>query len=268
MTAAYVHGYTEREGKRLCDQARTLEELLHDTVRFPDGATVLEAGCGVGAQTVALARNNPRARITAVDINEASVAAARQACGTAGLSNITFRAANLLEEPFPDATFDHVFVCFVLEHLPDPVAVLKSLWRVLKPGGTITVIEGDHGSTFFHPHGEMAMRAIQCQVELQARAGGDACIGRRLYPLLEKAGFARVTVEPRPVYADAERPEWVEGFTKNTFTAMIEGVREEAVRAGLITGAEFDAGLAELRRAAEADGTFFYTFFRAMAVRT
>ena len=53
--SGYVHGYEGLESLRLRDQARTLEELLHGDMRYPPGATVLEAGCGVGAQTVALA---------------------------------------------------------------------------------------------------------------------------------------------------------------------------------------------------------------------
>ncbi|WP_207419866.1 class I SAM-dependent methyltransferase [Roseomonas haemaphysalidis] len=53
--------------------------------------------------------------------------------------------------PFGDASFDHVFVCFVLEHLADPAAALGELQRVLRPGGSLTVIEGDHGSTLTPP---------------------------------------------------------------------------------------------------------------------
>jgi hypothetical protein len=89
----------------------------------------------------------------------------------------------------------------------------------------MTVIEGDHGSAFFHPDGAAARRAIQCLVELQALAGGDALIGRKLFPLLSSAGLSAISVSPRMVYVDASRPEWVDGFTRNTFTAMVEGVK-------------------------------------------
>ena len=64
---------------------------------------------------------------------------------------------------FSDESFDHVFACFVLEHLSDPVGALRALRRVLKRGGSITLIEGDHGSTFFHPDSVMAKRAVHCQ---------------------------------------------------------------------------------------------------------
>jgi len=260
----YVHGYDGRETLRLEDQARTLEELLHGDTAFPDGAQVLEAGCGTGAQTVTLAHHSPGAHITAVDVSAASLAEARVRIAAAGIGNVTFRQADLLAAPFAPASFDHVFLCFVLEHLPDPAAALAALRPVLRPGGTITAIEGDHGSTYFHPDSEAAHAAIACQVELQRRAGGDANVGRRLYPLLAGAGFEAVRVSPRTVYVDASRPALVDGFIRRTFTAMIEGVRERAIAANLSTPEAFDAGTRALHGTAEPDGVFCYTFFKAI----
>ena len=77
MATTYVHGYTERESRRLQDQASTLVELLHSDTRFPSGTSVLEAGCGVGAQTVTLIANSPGVKITALDISPTSLATAR-----------------------------------------------------------------------------------------------------------------------------------------------------------------------------------------------
>ncbi len=267
MTRTYVHGYDPRENLRLQDQASTLVDLLHADTAYPAGSRVLEAGCGVGAQTVILAAHSPEAHITSIDVSESSVAEARQAVEAAGFRNVTLQQADIFDLPFAPESFDHVFLCFVLEHLAQPVAALARLKTVLKPGGTLTAIEGDHGSTFFHPDSEAAHRAIRCQVELQARAGGNALIGRQLYPLLQAAGFGDVRVSPRMVYVDSSRPGFVEGFTKKTFTAMIEGVRQSALDAGLATAADFDQGVADLYRAAEPDGVFCYTFFKAIAVR-
>ena len=128
----------------------------------------------------------------------------------------------------------------------------------------MTVIEGDHGSTYFHPDSGAAQRAIQCLVELQRRAGGNALIGRQLYPLMVEAGLEAVHVSPRMVYVDSSRPDLVDGFTRKTFTAMIEGVRESAIEAGLTDPAAFDAGVRDLHRTAEADGVFCYTFFKGV----
>ena len=211
----YVHGYHERESERLNDQAGALVDLLHHDTAYPAGSRVLEAGCGTGAQTVTLVANSPEAQITSIDVSEASLDQARQRA-----PSVEFHQADIFELPFEDDSFDHVFVCFVLEHLERPVTALKRLQRVLKPGGTLTVIEGDHGSTYFHPDSDAAHDAIKALFALQR---GDANIGRLLYPLLSDAGLEQIQVSPRMVYVDASRPDLVDGFVRRTFTAMVEG---------------------------------------------
>jgi len=265
MTNAYVHGYDRRENIRLEDQASTLAQLLHADTSYPAGSRVLEAGCGVGSQTVTLARNSPGARIVSIDISAASLAEAKRKASAAGLTHVEFQQADIFDPPFGPESFDHVFVCFVLEHLSRPVEALRILKGLIKPGGTVTVIEGDHGSAYFYPDSEAAHQAIQCQVELQRLAGGNAMIGRELYPLLCQAGYNAIRVSPRMVYADASRPKMVDGFTRMTFTAMIEGVRASALQAGMIEPRVFDQGIQDLYRTAEPDGVFCYTFFKAFA---
>jgi ubiquinone/menaquinone biosynthesis C-methylase UbiE len=268
MSDAYVHGYDPRENVRLQDQASTLMELLHCDTSYPTGSRVLEAGCGVGAQTVTLAKNSPQASIVSIDISQASLDEARRNVEAAGITNVHFQQGDIFHLPFEAESFDHIFVCFVLEHLSSPVEALVSLKNLLKTGGTMTVIEGDHGSTYFYPDSVPAHKAIQAQVELQKRAGGNANIGRELYPLLCQAGLDSVRVSPRMVYVDSSKPELVDGFTKKTFTAMIEGIRQSAIEAAnIIDLATFDQGIKDLYRAAEKDGVFCYTFFKAFATK-
>ncbi len=267
MTADYVHGYSPRESVRLNDQAATLAQLLHHDTGYPPGSTVLEAGCGVGAQTVTLARQSPGAQIVSIDVSEDSLRAARERVKSEGHRNVTFRQADIFNLPFNQSQFDHVFVCFVLEHLARPVEALHCLKKVLKPGGTLTVIEGDHGSAFFHPDDPAAHRVIQCLNDLQAGSGGNSLIGRQVYPLLVEAGFREVRVSPRFVYADSSRPAMVDGFTRKTFTAMIEGVEKPAIARGMIDQESWDRGIRALYRTAEADGVFCYTFFKGVGIR-
>ncbi len=264
MSSAYIHGYLPRESERLQDQAGTLVDLLHSDTSYPAGSAILEAGCGVGAQTVTLARNSPGARITSIDVSADSLREAKARSGAAGLTNVEFRQADIFALPFEPESFDHVFVCFVLEHLSRPLEALVALKTLLRPGGTVTVIEGDHGSAYFHPDSAAAREAIRCQVELQRRAGGNAMIGRQVYPLLVDAGFDAVRVSPRMVYVDSSKPDFVDGFTRKTFTAMIEGVRESAIESGIVEPGLFDAGVRALYRTAEADGVFCYTFFKGV----
>jgi len=163
----YVHGYSTRESIRLVDQATTLAELLHNDTIYSAGRTVLEAGCGVGAQTVILAKNNPQAHFTSIDISQTSLQAAATLLAQEHLTNVTLQNADIFALPFPLESFDHIFVCFVLEHLEDPIAALRCLQPVLKRGGSITVIEGDHGSAYFHPESQLASRTIQCLIDIQ-----------------------------------------------------------------------------------------------------
>jgi len=268
MSDAYVHGYHPRESERLQDQAGTLVDLLHSDTSYPPGSIVLEAGCGVGAQTIPLARNSPGARITSVDISADSVKEASARVDAAGMTNVEFRQADIFALPFGPESFDHIFVCFVLEHLSRPLAALTALRRLLRVGGTITVIEGDHGSAYFYPDSALAREAIGCLVELQRMGGGNALIGRQLYPLVSEAGFDAVRVSPRMVYVDGSRPDLVDGFTRKTFTAMVEGVRESAINAGITKPEAFDAGIRALYRTTARDGIFCYTFFKAVGTKS
>jgi ubiquinone/menaquinone biosynthesis C-methylase UbiE len=264
---AYVHGYSEREKKRLVDQATTLTDLLHRDTFYPPGSAVLEAGCGVGAQTVALARFSPEARIIAMDISRESLAIAKERVANEGYTNVIFQQADIYHLPFPDESFAHIFLCFVLEHLGTPHEALRHLKAKLKTGGTITVIEGDHGSAYFHPESRQADRAIQCLIDIQAEMGGNSLIGRQLYPLLSQTGFENIAVSPRMVYVDSSKPDLVKGFTENTFIAMVQAVREHAIEMDLIDETTWEKGIKDLYATTRPNGTFCYTFFKGIATK-
>ena len=263
----YIHGYSQEETKRLNDQATTISELLHWDSQWEDGSVILEAGCGVGAQTRIIGPNNPGCQFTAVDLSEKSLEKASKTLLDLGVDNVEFRQADVLKLPYEDESFDHIFVCFLLEHLAEPQKALDELKRVLKKPGTITVIEGDHGSAYFHPYSETAHKAIQAQVLLQKQNGGNANIGRQLYPMLAQAGFSHVSVSPRQVYVDDSKPKMVEGFIKNTFIAMIRGVADEVLSQNIISKEDMENGIRDLYRTAQGSGSFCYTFFKATGLR-
>jgi SAM-dependent methyltransferase len=263
MDIPYVHGYASRETQRLADQAKILRALLHDGVAFPPGTRVLEPGCGTGMQTAALLAGNRGIRVTALDIDAAQLARAR--AGLAGASCVEFVEADLLTAPLVPASFDHAFVCFLLEHVPHPAAALAAVRRAVAPGGGIVVIEGDHGSCRFHPETAASRKVWEALSACQRRLGGDPDIGRRLHGLLTSAGFTDVTVEPRLVYADAGRDALRDGFVRRIIVPMVQGSRDQTIAARLLEPAAWDQGIAELLSTAEGDGAFYYTFFRATA---
>jgi len=259
----YVHGYSDRETYRLSDQANTLAELLHNDTFYPDGSIVLEAGCGTGAQTIILSKNSPKSKIISMDISQESLIKA----SALNLQNVSFQIADIFNLPFKEESFDHVFLCFVLEHLQEPLKALNCLKKVLKKGGSITVIEGDHGSCYFYPESDEAHKTIQCLIKIQEFMKGNSLIGRQVFPLLKKAEFENVKVSPRMVYVDSSKPQLVDGFTKKTFIAMVEGVKDQALSLGMVDEYTWEKGISDLYRTTDYDGTFCYTFFKGIAIR-
>ena len=266
MNMAYVHGYSVRETQRLYKQAEILEDILHSGTAFPANARVLEAGCGVGAQTRLLVKRSPDAVFTCIDVSEKSLAAADRLKEQARFNNVSFRREDITRLSFADATFDHIFVCFVLEHLEIPVAALKELKRVLKTGGTITVIEGDHGSCFWHPETPESITAWNGLITAQRNIGHDPNIGRRLTPLLTEAGFELQTCEPAWLYADRLKPALRDGMVDHIIVPMVQSAEQRILADHIVSKEAYEQGIADLSRVDQIEeGTFFYTWFKAVA---
>ncbi len=264
----YVHGYSTRETQRLQEQSGVLEDLLHSGTFYPAGNKVLEAGCGVGGQTIILARRNPEAEFTCIDFSSESLFKAGMLIEENGINNVFFYEADIMNLPFADETFDHLFVCFVLEHLDDPLLALNELKRVLKSGGTITLIEGDHGSCIWHPETAESLKVWECLIRVQSMLGHDPLIGRGLYPLLDETGFTIENVSPRYVYADSANPGLLDGAVNRIIVPMVQTSRETSIKMGLVDEDTWQRGIADLERAAgPPDGTFFYTWFKALAIK-
>jgi len=264
----YVHGYSERESERLYDQANAVRELLHGDTDYPTGSEVLEAGCGVGAQTVILAKSSPDAQITSIDISLDSIDKAKDLINKEGILNVHFRQADIFALPFEEERFDHIFLCFVLEHLQEPVRALMELRKVLKTGGSLTVIEGDHGSCYFYPQTDEALQAWHCLIQVQAHLNGNSLVGRQLFPLLKKARFHNVKISPRMVYTDSSKPKLMDGFVKKTIIPMVEGIEKQALELKLINKTSWNKGIQDLHKTAmPPDGTFCYTFFKGIGIK-
>lgn len=264
--AKYIHGYSQTEAQRLLDQATSVADFIHYDSIWEEGSRILEIGCGVGAQTEIIAKKNPTSSFLSIDISKQSIQTAKIKIEQLGLTNVEFRVQDVNTFNVKNQEkFDHIFVCFLLEHLINPEAILKQLKSLVKTNGTITVVEGDHGSTFFYPDNFYARKIVKAQVELQKKRGGNANIGRELFPLLTNAGYKVMEVSPRQIYVDHSKPQLVEGFIKNTFTAMIQGMTEDILAEKLLSVQEVEAGIKGLLETATTDGVFSYTFFKARA---
>jgi SAM-dependent methyltransferase len=260
---AYVHGYTERETQRLHEQSMILEELLHSGTSYPPGSKVLEIGCGVGAQTLILLRRNPGIQLTSIDISEGSVKEASKAVDASGFQCVAIRQEDILNHTMESGSFDHIFVCFILEHLEDPVQALKKMTALIRRGGTITVIEGDHGSGIWTPESNASRVAWDGLITSQRMLGHDPNIGRRIYPLMEEAGISIRGVEPRPVYADRSHPRLLDGVVNQIITPMVYSAEEHVLENNLVEPDIWKQGLMDLSNVAVHEGgTFFYSWFK------
>ncbi|MFC2111994.1 class I SAM-dependent methyltransferase [Bacteroidota bacterium] len=261
----YVHGYSARETQRLLEQSLILEDLLHSDTVYGNGSRVLEAGCGVGGQTQILCRRNPGALFTCIDISAESLQTAEEESRKAGITNAVFRQADISSLPFEPESFDHVFVCFVLEHLPDPESALRDLVLLIKPGGTLTLIEGDHGSGFWTPETMESRIVWKGLVKSQIGLGHDPDIGRRIYPLLMGTGLEIQYVAPRWVYADKSNTELLDGVINKIIAPMVFSAQEQVLESHLATKDVWKKGLQDIHNVAEdPEGTFFYTWFKGV----
>jgi ubiquinone/menaquinone biosynthesis C-methylase UbiE len=265
---SYVHGYTTRETQRLLEQSLILEELLHTGTSFLKGERVLEAGCGVGAQTRILARRSPDAIFECIDISKESIQQARGVARQEGIENVTFKQADLYSLSYKPDSFDHIFVCFVLEHLTDPAFALKIFRQILKPGGTVTLIEGDHGSGFWTPETIASRMAWKGLIDSQIGLGHDPKIGRRVYPLLKDAGFTIRDVSPRWVYADQSDPVLLNGVINQIIAPMVYSAEAQVLDSAYMKRNEWERGLNDIREVARhSEGTFFYTWFKGVGMK-
>ncbi|MDH5638648.1 MAG: methyltransferase domain-containing protein, partial [Nitrospinota bacterium] len=260
----YIHGYSKREIQRLVEQSAILEELVHSGTSYTPGELILEAGCGVGAQTAILRRRHPGCDLVSMDFSLDSLAAASEYTGEG-----PFLQADLKSPPFKDESFHHIFVCFVLEHIANPVQALARLRRLLKPGGTITLIEGDHHACVWYPWSQASAAVWNAMIKAQQDLGHDPLIGRGLHSLLSRAGFAVELSEPRTIYADAGHPELLDGMVNKIIVPMTMTAKENAIAAGYVAPDEWEKGMEGLEQSGRLpDGSFFYSWFKAVGRKT
>ncbi|MEV7962651.1 MULTISPECIES: methyltransferase domain-containing protein [Oerskovia] len=157
---------------------------------------VLDVGCGPATLTVDLARHVPGGTVIGVDASAAVLESARELAAGSGLSNVSFQQANAYELPFADDTFDVVFAHQLLQHLSDPLAALREMKRVAKPGGIVAVRDADYAAMTWYPESAGLAEWNELYHEVTHAYGYQADAGRRLLAWVQEAGFDPAQIVP------------------------------------------------------------------------
>jgi ubiquinone/menaquinone biosynthesis C-methylase UbiE len=267
-TAGYLHGFTPQEQERLYRQARFVEHRVHDRLPFRRSKRLIEVGSGVGAQTEILLRHFPDLHITGVDRSETNLEQARNHLGRLpwadGRYELVRADASRLE--FPADSFDSAFLCWILEHVADPLLVLSETRRVLRPGSPIVCTEVQNASFFVDPYSPQTLSYWMAFNDYQIELGGDPFVGAKLGNLLQAVGYRDIQTEVKTIHLDnrlpGERAEFL-AYWSELLLSGAPGLQE----AGKVSAELVEGMKEELRLVAHnPNAVFFYCFIQARAV--
>ena len=225
--------------------------LLLSRDRWPDTAALFERaglapgmhcidlGCGGGEVTMEIARLvAPGGSVRGIDMDQVKLDLARQAAATRGLGNVEFRALDVADWNEPGG-YDAVNCRFLLQHLSEPVDLLRRMWAGVRAGGVLIVEDADFDGCCCHPPSEAFDFFVRTYRQVLQRRGGDHAMGRKLYACFLAAGI------PRPQVALAQSV-WTEGEAKTLAWGTLEATKEAIVSEGIASDGEVAAALEAL----------------------
>ena len=165
------------------NSAGYLLPLLRPTDRL------LDIGVGPGTITVDLATRVPAGTVVGIDNAPAALEAARTLTTARNVTNLTLQPGDAYALDFDADSFDVVHAHQVLQHLADPVAALREMRRVCRPGGVVAARDADYAAMTWYPDHPALTRWLALYRPLARAGGGEPDAGRRLRAWALAAGF-------------------------------------------------------------------------------
>jgi SAM-dependent methyltransferase len=185
------------------------------------GLSLVDVGSGAGTVTLDLARRLAPGAVLGVDPSASAVELAAGLAFDGGVQNVRFAVGEAWALPVPDASVDIVHAHQVLQHLDNPVAALREMRRVLRPGGILAARDADHGAVAWYPASPGLTRWSAVYRAVHALSGGDPDAGRALKAWARQAGFDPVTSSASIwcFASEAEREWWGESWAARALEA-------------------------------------------------
>ncbi len=260
----YLHGFTKKEQDRLIHQAQFLENWIYEGVDLKKCKNLLEVGCGVGAQSKILLKRFPKIHIDGVDFSEDQLNVANSL-----LKKEVGRRVELHHQDAQTLTlnkkFDAAFLCWFLEHVPQPELALKSVRKHLRPGAKIYCTEVFNHTLFLEPYSPSFLKYWSEFNDFQWTIKGHPFVGGQLGHLLKGAGYKKINVEFRSFHFDSrdilKRNKFVDYFFQILLSAAPVLLQTKRVTPELIEEMKAEV----LKTKSLKEGVFYYTYARGIA---
>ncbi|MHB1533972.1 MAG: class I SAM-dependent methyltransferase [Acidimicrobiales bacterium] len=249
----YTHGHAESVLRS--HRTRTAENsAAYMLPLLRPGMALLDVGSGPGTITVDLGQRVTPGRVTALETSQEALTLTRAEADRRGCSTIDFLVGDVQAMDLPTAMFDVVHAHQVLQHIVNPVAALREMVRVCRPGGIVAVRDGDYGGFTWYPASPGLDRWRELYSAAARANGGEPDAGRRLLGWAHAAGCQDLTASSSTwCYADpGSRQEWGRMWADRITGSA---VAEQLLSSGLATASELEAVADAWRTwAAEPDG--------------
>ena len=265
-TPKYIHGYQEIEQERLREQALVIERPIYDFIDFSEVKELLEIGSGVGAQTEILLRRFPHLSITGVEYESRQISKAKENMAKAGFGEDKVRFVHQDAKNLKlDKQYDGAFICWVLEHIPDPIKVLISMKPFLKTGAMVSITEVFNATFYTYPVMPSIVDYWKIYNDYQVQIGGDPQVGARLGDLLSESGYQNISLRSGGFHLDSrysDEKRTVFNYWKNLMNSGAPALLSE----GLVSEIQVKDMLEAMDQLRDMpNSVFYYRFIQATA---